>query len=221
MSSHPGHPELQDVLNRLEDHELLRGCLAVFDIDVDADTFIRRAGLFHEVFPADSTPLFVTIGAALLASGDYSQKPRGKDRFQFGSGSPNRARVWLELFTGKDIPKTRVALMKMLDSFGCAVGDSVEERLRAVADTYLAQQEKTQNLDWRYYLVKYPEMRDGPSGLYVSSQFTMGFDLCMMKETQFNGAYWDPYLRAVTIQCCAKETVKSTGKPPSRNYSSR
>jgi hypothetical protein len=203
LDRHPGYAGLQEAIHRLEDHGLLRGCLAAFDLTVDAATFIRRAKLFHEIFPTDGNPPFGKIGAALLASGDYSQQPRGKDRYQFGS--PDRPRVWLELLTGKDIEKTKVALMKMLDDFGNAAGASVEERLEAIANDFLVRQTKARSLDWRYYLAKYPEMRAGLSGLYVSSQCAMGFDLCMMKETTFNGAYWDPYLLAVIVQSGAKE----------------
>ncbi len=43
-------------------------------------------------------------------------------------------------------------------------------------------------------------MRSGPSGMYASSRRALGFDLCMMKETQLNGTYWDAYLRAVIVQ---------------------
>jgi Protein of unknown function DUF262 len=203
LSRHSGHPDLQEALHCLEDHGLLRGCLASFDLNMDADTFIRRAELFHQIFSADVNQPYIKIGAALLASGDYSQHPRRDDRFQFGS--PDRTRVWLELLTGNDIANTKKALMKMLDDYGNAAGASVEERLQAVVDDYLDRQLKARNLDWRYYLVKYPEMRFGLSGIYVSSKGVMGFDLCMMKEKQFNGAYRDPYLLAVIVQSGAKE----------------
>ena len=203
LDRHPDNPGLREALHRLEDHSLLRGCLAAFDLDVDAATFILRAETFHQIFPVNGNMPLEKISGALLASGDYSQLPRRDDRYQFGSHDRNR--VWLELLTGKDIENTKKALMKMLDDICSVSGASIEERLQIIADNYLAAQLKAKNLDWRYYLVKYPKMRSGPSGLYTSSKRKMGFDLCMMKETQLNGAYRDPYLIAVVEQSGSKE----------------
>jgi hypothetical protein len=48
-----GYPDLEETLHRLEDHPLPRGCLASFDLNVEAATFVRRARLLHGIFPAD------------------------------------------------------------------------------------------------------------------------------------------------------------------------
>ncbi|MDM8523008.1 hypothetical protein QUF80_06500 [Desulfococcaceae bacterium HSG8] len=47
----------------------------------------------------------------------------------------------------------------------------------------------SKNMDWRYYLVKYPAMREGASGRYAISP--SGYSVCM------RGYYRDPYLLAV------------------------
>lgn len=63
-------PWLADPLRRLEDHPLLQGCLASFD--VSATNFERRAAVFDEVFSRATELPVPAATAALLACGDYS-----------------------------------------------------------------------------------------------------------------------------------------------------
>ena len=207
LARYPGHPNLREVLHRLEDHDLLRGCIAAFDLEVSPDIFDRRAHLFHEVFSGDGKLPAKDITAALLACGDYSRKVRN-DRWQFGSPEQSLASVWRELLTNpasKEFAQTRRVLLQMLDTLDTIPGASVQERVQTIVDRYLAEQEENRQFDWRYYLVKYPAMREGRSGLYVSSSGAMGFDLCMMDRRHLNSYYRDPYLFAVIALSGAKE----------------
>lgn len=206
LAQRPGHPGLRETLHRLEDHDLLRGCLAAFDLDVDAATFAGRAGLFLEVFTEDGNPPFKEVSAALLACGDYSRKT-SEGRYQFGSPSPDLSSIWRQLLAnpaGADFARTSRALLKMLDTLAATAGASIPARLQAIANGYLAGQEAAKRFDWRYYLIKYSTMRAGYSGLYISSSGAMGFDLCMMERRQLNSYYRDPYLLAVIEQSKAK-----------------
>lgn len=154
LARHPNHPDLRETLHRLEDHDLLRGCLAAFDLSADAATFVRRAGLFHEVFTEDGKPPFREIGAALLACGDYSRKT-SEGRYQFGS--PEYASVWRQLLTNPgsaDFAQTSRVLLQMLETLVTTPGVSIQEQLQAIADGYLAGQEMAKRFDWRYYLGK-------------------------------------------------------------------
>lgn len=196
------HPDLRETLYRLEDHDLLRGCVAAFNLD--ADTFARRAKLFHEIFPEEGNPAFRKISAALLACGNYSRKV-SEGRYQFGS--PELPSVWRELLTNpasKEFALTRQVLSTMLDALYNIDGASISDRLQTIVDRYLASQEEVSNFDWRYYMVKYDVMRSGRSGLFISSSGAMGFDLCMMMAPQLNSYYHDPYLLAVIEKSEAK-----------------
>ena len=190
------HPELEEVLFRLEDHELNRGSVAAFALD--ASTFERRAATFVEVFADNGSVPFLEVSAALLACGDYSQR-KSSNRFQFGSWS--RKDVWRQLFTGTssgEFGNTTDALMKMLDAVGEAAGGSIQSRLVAIVTAYIADQFNAGYFDWRYYLVKYDEMRMGDSGLYVAPENCgMAFDLCMMIKQRMSSYYRDPYLYAI------------------------
>jgi hypothetical protein len=111
-------------------------------------------------------------------------------------------------------PGTRTVLRELLDVVRSAPGP-IDERLDVLISTWLVEREKAQVFDWRYYLVKYPEMRWGKSGLYVPNDGKMGFQLCMLDKTQLNSNYRDPYLLAVWKQSGAREddveTLRFTG----------
>jgi hypothetical protein len=185
-------PELERPLHHLEDHSVLRGCLAAFELD--ASVFARRAGAFHRLF-ADLGYLRPLTGA-LLAVGDYSRQP-GNRAFQFGSGS-NLA-PWRELLTGagrSHLGETRKVLGRLLDRVAQANGDP-REVLEAIQTEWLEATDASAGLGWRWYFVKYAAMREGSSGIYVGSNGMLGYDVCMLDKTQMNSWYRDPYLLAI------------------------
>ena len=185
------HPDLVEVVFRLEDHHLLRGSLVAFDLD--ADRLAARSRCFEQVM-ADRQ-LWPTLTAALLSVGDYSRNPDYRFRF----GSPTDDRWWRELLTGTKPPNlatTATVLAKLLDSVASS-GAPLADALGGIREDWLAAQ---QTFDWRYYLVKYPEMRAGKSGIYVPDNQRMGFQLAMLDKTQMNSHYRDPYLHAMRAQ---------------------
>lgn len=182
------YPELSGLLQRVEDHWLLRGSLA--SIDLDETTFEHRATLFMEVFSGNGGGPVQGLRAAMLACGDYSfQNQSGK--FQFGT---ERRELWRQLLTRK---RAREVLRRLLDALPESDDVSITERLEAFSETFLVERERADAFNWRYYLVKYPAMLCGESGLYVGSNGAMGFDLCMLDKTTLNGWYRDPYLYAL------------------------
>lgn len=180
------HSALAPPLRRLEDHPLLQGCLVSFDLD--AVEFARRAAVFDEIFPRGE-PVGPEVKAALLACGDYSQQ-KSAHRHQFGA---ERREVWRDLLT-KGAANTKAALKTLLDAVGVPGSGAIRDRLRGVTQRYLAAQEAEPAFDWRYYLVKYDEMRTGDSGIYAGSDGPMSFRLCMLRRTQMNSNYRDPFL---------------------------
>ncbi|MBZ9605043.1 DUF262 domain-containing protein [Phyllobacterium chamaecytisi] len=187
--------ELAEAMYRLEDHDLLRGNLAMFDLNVDDRVFIRRARVFDALFAG--TASYDEISQALLAFGDYSQKIAG-DRFQFGS--PSLPSVWRDLFVARSRPgvdSTKATLTKLLDAVPEEGLADIEPTLRKISEDYLRETVALKKYEWRYYMAKYPAMRSGKSGIFISSSHEMGFDLCMMEQTRLSSYYSDPYVRAV------------------------
>lgn len=207
LSAHPS-AELRESLHRLEDHDLLRGNLAMFDLNVDERVFIRRARAFDALFSGQAS--HQDISQALLACGDYSQKIAG-DRFQFGS--PSLPSVWRDLFAARSRPgveNTRSTLTKLLDALQGEGLVEIERTLRRISKEYLRDAVASKKYDWRYYMTKYPIMRSGKSGIFISSSYEMGFDLCMMEQTRLSSYYSDPYFRAV---------LELAGVPPDKYFS--
>ena len=201
------HPDLEEVLFRLEDHPHLRGCLLAFELE--PDSFDSRARAFSTVF--DDTGATDELRPALLAIGTYHR--------QFGAyklrlGSMRQTAQWRELFAG-DAPSraklavTRSTLGAVLDSVAESPAP-VRDRLRQISDEWLRQQEADQRFGWRYYLANYPEMRRGASGVYATPDGDPSFALCMLEGTGMNGYYRDPFLHAVANAAEATDDVTGT-----------
>ncbi|HWA24360.1 MAG TPA: DUF262 domain-containing protein [Lacunisphaera sp.] len=189
-------PALEQHVFHLEDHPLLRGCLAVFELD--ATIFERRAQAFHALFAAPT--LLPSITAALLAAGDYSQRINHRFR-QLGSGSePSQWRE--EILTGSSrahLSHVREALGHLLDAVAELEGD-LQAALASFTRDWLSSRDTEAGLDWRWYFVRYAEMRAGRSGIYASPSGALGYDVCMLDKKAMSSYYRDPYLSAVRQQ---------------------
>jgi hypothetical protein len=197
------HPEIAEPLFELEDHPVLRGNLAAFELDIA--TFERRARLFPRVFAQEHWPL---LTAALLTHGDYA-RPWGSQYYRFGSGAEQQP--WAEVFLGNNAAKQeplRRVLAALLDQID-EQADLAEELTR-IRHEWLAATETEAALDWRYYLTKYDAMREGASGVYVTDEEEMGYRICMLRTLYITGYYRDPYLLAVHRASGVGEAVKDT-----------
>lgn len=195
-------PELERHLFHLEDHPILRGCLAAFEID--AAVFERRARAFHDIFADPS--LLPCLTGALLATGDYSR--RLNHRFlQFGSGA-NLA-PWRDLLAGASrahLAGTREVLGRLLDAVAARDGD-VRSALESLTSGWLKASLAASGLDWRWYFVKYPVMREGRSGIHTGTNGSLGYSVCMLDKETMSSYYRDPYLSAIRQQSGVADTA--------------
>lgn len=207
------HPDLAATVHRLEDHQLLRGSLGAFDLD--AELLARRAVAFEALF--DDPSQWAALTGALLAAGEY-QRPRPNSHgWQFGTGSVVNDGVWRLIFTGarEDLADTRRALATLLDAYDES-GLPPQAFLEDYAREWVDRRRAEHRLDWRYYLVAYPAMREGATGIYFGSEGELGYSLCMLRRTQLNSNYRDPFLLAVLQQSEVGDAVRDpwfTGYP--------
>lgn len=188
-------PKLRDALFRLEDQPMLRGTLS--SCGFDAGTFRERAAAFERAF-TDSA-LWPALTGALLATGDYQRQRPRTSAWQFGTGSPKNEAVWRYLLT--DAPRaalaqTRAVLVDFLDGLAAWEG-AVADYLEQLTTSWLRKRELRGVFDWRYYLVKYPAMRGGDTGIYYGDDGHLGYTLCMLRTRTRNGYYRDPILLQV------------------------
>ena len=209
------HPKLRPDLYKLEDHPLLRGGLWVFDLDPAQlpELFLQRAKQFPILFREP----YQDICGALLAKGVYGRwVDRGSGYSQLDLGSPVNDEPWTELFLGKKIDKglhpTKEPLMELIDDM--ARGATLHGVMTAFTSAI------TTPKNWRYYLVKYPAMREGKSGRYYFSQAR--YEACMLDVWRLTSNYRDPYLQAVLQQTRltdgAVESVRFTGYSSSPRF---
>jgi len=199
-------PSLKDTLYQLEDHILLRGCLTSFDLNpsIDPNIFMQRAGAFFNLF--NNCNFWPELTGALLAINDYSRKRNRWTGYRFADfGSSTLESQWHELFKfNRDHPQFISALMDLLDQV--AKASSIVDCLKNIQDIYLDQCSRDKKMDWRYYFVRYPAMREGKSGRYAIS--SSGYSVCMLDKWQMNSNYRDPYLLAILRESKVINDVK-------------
>ena len=185
-------PTLERALFHLEDHTLLRGSLASFELDA---SLFKRARAFHELF--DDANLLPVINGALLAAGDYSRRVNRR-MVKLGSGSHKMQ--WREdILTGSSregLTNVRDALGRLLDVVADREGD-MQTALTSFTDAWLENMDAANGLGWRWYFVRYAEMRAGRSGIYAHETSPLGYSVCMLDKKAMSSYYRDPYLSAI------------------------
>lgn len=186
------HPQLTAMVHDLEDHDILRGSLMVFNLD--AERLPDHASRFAALMA--NPELWMPLTGALLTKGDYSRPnhPTYPDKRQFGS--PSMENRWRLLFTGAsraNLAKTRAALAGVLDTVpeSPTAGD-----LYAMTNAWTSTRRDEGEFDWRYYLARYDTMREGKTGLYAAPKATMGFDLRMLDKKILSSRHREPYIYA-------------------------
>jgi hypothetical protein len=185
-------PDLAPSLARFEDHSILRGTLAAFDMNAST---AARATAFEAVFEPKHWP---ALTGALLATGEYQRDYPDSDQHRFGS--PTTESVWRLLLVDRGdreaLSRIRSVLGRLLDRMAASTGDT-QATLKAVADEFLDERIARSRYDWRYYLVRYPVMRDGNSGIYYGADGRLGYELTMLRKTVQRSYYRDAYLYAI------------------------
>ncbi len=173
--------QLEDELFHLEDHNLLKGCIAVVDLN-NCDNFKK----FRLLFDSCSKDL---INSALLSIGDYSQFISW--RYQIGAKSNDS--VWFDLFHPT---KQRQGFDKSVKILNTLLSDMKEseinnEYLAQLVNKYLDNPETP--IDWRFYLVKHSSMRQGNFGMYYwRNRDEKPYEIIMMNtEKSIGGRNWD------------------------------
>lgn len=194
------HPDEAEMLYRLEDHPLLNGSVYVVGIE-NAPALVDR---FYNLFPLDAegNPIndFDAVGRALVSIGDYGQV----NTFRYQLASPDMPRIWLEMFSPtRDRSKTKdilVQLLQLSETFG-------NEMLNALADDFVAN---AKSFDWRYYLAKYPSMRQSHFGKYYwhTDKKINRYNLIMMTtERSLSGRNYDIFLKTI-YDILSRDNVK-------------
>ena len=203
------HPELEPAIQQLEDQPILRGTLAAFDLD--AATVAPRAAAFEAAFAPEHWP---ALTGALLATGEYQRDFARSDYHLFGS--PATESVWRAVLVDRgdraSLARTRAVLASFLDTLA-ASNDPVGAQLEAIVERFVEDCLAHAALDWRYYLVRYPWMREGNSGIYYGADHALGYELTMLRKSVQRSWYRDPYLYAIWRESGSPQDVTDPRSP--------
>lgn len=208
------HPALQDAVNRLEDHELLRGGLTVFDLDPSQDPtiFANRAKQFPVLFGGP----YHLVSAALLAKGHRGrgyQRNSGHLLTYLGAPRHRQAGFWEDHWRiryNEPTHPSSAALMDLLDDM------AARQSPRAIVDKFLTASDTSK--DWRYYVAKYEIMRGENlefAGTYVLAP-SPSYAICMPKTDSCDNRsnHHDAYLLAlVESAAITPERIANDGWP--------
>ena len=208
------HPSLLEALNHLEDHELLRGGLTVFDLTPtqDAATFTQRAEQFSMLFDGPTQE----VSAALLAKGHDGRIYRKRNGYRFtylGATKPRQTGLWEDHWRARNNEHphpSSIALMALLDDM--ARGNTAQ----TVIEQFISSPSTPK--DWRYYLAKYAATRSTElefTGNYAIAEGP-GYAICMPKSDSCDGRsfHHDAYLLALVQEAgIASEHIDNEGWP--------
>ena len=180
------HPDMQEILFRLEDNDMLYGQVGIVGLDN-----LKLADRFGSLFRCS----WDKIDCALMALGDYGQMERNKWRYQYASSRNKLA--WDELFhrsANAGFENTAKILHNLL-----AVHEEFDDKkLDAITQEFILDCENKKVFPWNYYYVKYPEFRPGSFGKIAKvgdagEQYIIDI---MQTKSQFSENTYDPFLMA-------------------------
>ena len=178
------NPEKEDLLCKLENHNLLQGAVRVLGLEN-----IGLTDRFYSLFECS----WALVNRALLTIGDYSLFVNW--RYQIGTDRNETS--WKSIFRTKkdDIKETKRILTELLsksDSF-------TDDVLNNIIDEYLGS---TSEYDWRHYIIKYASMRPERYGMYFWNDYKKrqkaSYTILMMwTEKSIGGRNHNIFLKAL------------------------
>lgn len=191
-------PDLEPIIQKLEDHDLLRGRLVAFDLD--AAVLPNHAEAFARVF--DDAMDYGTIAAALLAADNYTDRGYSVRCFVPAKRHPLRWRAVLTTTNrGTTTAFVTDALKSVLDCVVAGGQDPYQSLEQGLIQPFLQLRSSNAWFDWRYYFVKYSAMRQSNQGCYspvkVNGQFPMGYVVRRHANVAWSNGDTDPFLDAV------------------------
>jgi hypothetical protein len=179
---------------KLEDSDILRGSISIFDLDIKIET---RAKTFLEWFDEDIINSdFVNRSNFLLCFGDYSQNDNDLTNLLASAKGIWRKFITTPAYNKSQLQtKTKTVLMDCLDYIELNQSVSIELEIEEKLKQY-----ENSSKDWIYYFLKYTNFRNSCNKGYYYWNDTNPYPLFKMKERQFNGYHWAPFLIEIKNQ---------------------
>lgn len=205
--------ELCEKINWLEDHPLLRGCLAMFtkipgarsEPNFEDKTLRSGQKFFEEALGTNPLP-WDRVLKSLLSCGAFGLQDSTYLNKYIYLGAD---RDWdylkkIKIFTTtreNSFPGIRESLQKLAQEIEPDwSSNSPAQIMESKANMWL---EKKQELDWRWYFVKYSPMRPdscGTYGRYDWGYSPRSFEQRELASKTLHGSHWNPFLWTVYVE---------------------
>lgn len=179
------HPTDRSALVKAENHQMLYGNLKPLETATgfDVTLFNRFVKAFNS---QERLPL---IERGMLAVGDYGYYLNS--RYNYGGQNFDCNGEWRNSVFVNQNNVTPHVLQKFLNKLSDEVSD---DEIQKLIESFEKQCEENKEYPWHYYLIKHAGMRHGRSAKYYKKVGAETYDRLMMKETNFNGYHWNPFL---------------------------
>lgn len=147
-------PELKPILQRAEEHPLLRGLIGVLQTEDWEQTLAGRTDALYDIWGIKDDAL---INQALITCGYKGVYIKHVDYGSREAWLMGKEKQWATIlsFDGTEGAEAKQAVRELLDRYAKRQEDEPKEKLKAIVDEYLSSHT---NKDWRYYFCKYSAM---------------------------------------------------------------
>lgn len=179
-------------LQKLEDSDILRGSISLLPLD---NNLKNRAEKFLDIFDeTDFIQDFQTRVNLLLSFGDYSQDDGSLTNLMTAKHRNIRSFLTTPGYNKSQFKtKTQPTILACLDYFITNNGTAISQPIDNALSTYI-----TNPKDWKYYFLKYPSFRENSNQGNFNWHSNSDYCIWKMKERQFNGYHWDPFLYEIS-----------------------
>ena len=177
----------QDELFKLEDHYLLKGTISIVGLE-NLENFSKFGMLFTKNSDKD------LINIALLTIGDYSQYINGKTQL----GVKTKDSVWKDLFhpTKQRNENDRfLNSSKIINELLSKISNECKD-IKSFLENIIKEYLEGNNIkfDWKYYFIKYSEMRYDSYGMYWWKDENKPYEIITMHtEKYLSGKNWNAF----------------------------
>ena len=179
--------QYQDEMFQLEDHKLLKGTISIVGLD-SPENFAKFRALFNNID-------FDLINRALLCIGAYSQNVGVRTQL----GVKSKESVWAGLFhpTKQRNESNRFRNTSRILNILLSIIPNNDAEIQAYLNDFVSNYLNDSNTlkEWRYYFVKYPQMRYNTYGMYFwIDENNKPYEIIMMHtEKSLSGRNWNVF----------------------------
>ena len=177
----------QDELFKLEDHYLLKGTISIVGLE-HPENFSKFGMLFTNNSDKD------LINTALLTIGDYSQYINGKTQL----GVKTKDSVWKNLFHSRQRRNENESFLnssKIINELLSKISNECKD-IKSFLENIIKEYLEDNNIkfDWKYYFIKYSEMRYDSYGMYWWKDENKPYEIITMHtEKYLSGKNWNAF----------------------------